>query len=542
MMLYQVSRYTVVYLCAALISSVAALIAWRRRNAPGGLYLFAMLLAIIEWTLTDTLEASATVVTTKIFWGKMTYLGSAPITVFFLLFSLELFNRKKWLSQRMIAALFIIPLLATLAVFSNEWHHLIWTSYALAPDGSNILIYSHGLLYWIYVGYCYIVQLVATFVLVWFSLRTRDLYRYQVVILLAAASIPLLGEVVYDFIPNLMPGLDTTAITLSVTGVLVAVGLLRLKLLEMVPVARELLVEKMADGLLVLDEKNRIADINPAGKMLLEIKVGRLIGDPIGEVLAHWPGLVKSIIEAANGPETEFSMVSPERRYISFHITPLHSHLGQPSGSLTILRDVTSHKTIADELQQANQQLHEKLSEIEALQGELREQAIRDPLTSLYNRRYLAETIGREFARALRAAYPVSVVMLDIDHFKLVNDTFGHAAGDLVLQLVSQKLRSQTRAGDIVCRYGGDEFILVLPNATADTCAMRAEQWRASIQESSITWAGNEVRVTVSLGIAVFSMHGTNSDEILAAADHAVYIAKTSGRNQVVVYQKISKA
>jgi len=219
-MLYQVSRYSALYLCAAII-------AWRRRSAPGGAWLFAMLLAIIEWTLADSLEASAMVFSTKLFWGKMSYIGSAPISVLFLLFALELFNHTKWLTRRNISLLFIVPALATLAVFTNNWHHLIWTGFTLASDGSNIIVYSHGLLYWIYIGYCYIVQLLATMVLVWFSLRSRDLYRYQLVILLAGTSIPWVGEVVYDFIPNLLPGLDTTAITLSLTGTLVTFSLLR---------------------------------------------------------------------------------------------------------------------------------------------------------------------------------------------------------------------------------------------------------------------------------------------------------------------------
>jgi diguanylate cyclase (GGDEF)-like protein len=122
--------------------------------------------------------------------------------------------------------------------------------------------------------------------------------------------------------------------------------------------------------------------------------------------------------------------------------------------------------------------LTSSLTEIRELHLRLQEQAIRDPLTGLYNRRYLDETLERELSRAKREGYPLSLTMIDLDHFKLVNDTYGHPAGDEVLIALSTLLQSQAREGDIPCRYGGEEFVLVLPRMSLEVASQRAEQWR----------------------------------------------------------------
>ncbi len=186
----------------------------------------------------------------------------------------------------------------------------------------------------------------------------------------------------------------------------------------------------------------------------------------------------------------------------------------------------------------ANQRLQAQLEEIQKLQAQLREQAIRDPLTGLYNRRYLEETLVRELGRALREEYPVCLVMADIDHFKQVNDSHGHAAGDLVLKSLADLLDSQTRSGDIVCRYGGEEFLIVMPNISAQAVFRRAEQWRSSLEASKVVYAGAEIRITMSLGIAECPTHGCVDTELIALADRAMYQAKAEGRNRVVVYEE----
>ncbi len=166
----------------------------------------------------------------------------------------------------------------------------------------------------------------------------------------------------------------------------------------------------------------------------------------------------------------------------------------------------------------------------EALQG-LREQAITDPLTGLYNRRFLQDYLPRELARARRRGAPVAMLMIDLDQFKLVNDISGHAAGDLVLARIGALLKRHIRTSDIACRYGGEEFVLVLPETPLDTAQSKAEQIRASVECDRDVLLG----VTASLGVALFPDHASDPDALTRAADHAMYEAKARGRNRVVV-------
>lgn len=200
-------------------------------------------------------------------------------------------------------------------------------------------------------------------------------------------------------------------------------------------------------------------------------------------------------------------------------------------------QDITERKLAENNLRRANEQLAAQLIEIEGLQAKLRDQAIRDPLTGLFNRRYLDETLARELSEAERGNYPVSFVMVDIDHFKRVNDTYGHKAGDLVLQALAEQLRDHSRVGDIACRYGGEEFLLVLPHASTEMARQRAEEWRVLFEALRVRYGEQEIGATLSLGVATYPAHGNTGAAVIARADEALYAAKKGGRNRIEVYR-----
>ncbi len=170
---------------------------------------------------------------------------------------------------------------------------------------------------------------------------------------------------------------------------------------------------------------------------------------------------------------------------------------------------------------------------VSELQKSLQEQAILDPLTGLYNRRYLRETLPRDLSRAKREGSPLVLVLLDLDHFKSVNDTYGHVAGDEVLKTVSAILMQGTRESDMVCRYGGEEFLIALPGMSPDQALQRAQAWRLALAQTSTKVGDAMVNVTFSAGIAVYPMHGADIDALVARADEALYRSKDQGRNRV---------
>jgi diguanylate cyclase (GGDEF)-like protein len=172
------------------------------------------------------------------------------------------------------------------------------------------------------------------------------------------------------------------------------------------------------------------------------------------------------------------------------------------------------------------------------LREQLRQQSIRDPLTGLFNRRYLEETMERELARSIRNGQPLAVVAIDVDHFKRFNDTHGHEAGDHVLVELARLLRESVRNTDIACRYGGEEFVLLMPDSPAAIAIDRAETLRREVSALRLRFgAGQHEPVTISMGLAMAPRDGDRADVLLRNADTALYAAKAAGRNRLVVYQ-----
>lgn len=174
------------------------------------------------------------------------------------------------------------------------------------------------------------------------------------------------------------------------------------------------------------------------------------------------------------------------------------------------------------------------------LKDDLKTRSIRDPLTNLYNRTYLNESLEREINRAERSHIMLAIIMVDLDHFKNINDTFGHQAGDLMLQTIGEVLLREVRKSDIACRYGGEEFLLALYDTSLKDAISRAEHIRKKISHTKFHFATETTAITASLGIAIYPEHGQSMDELIKAADKALYQSKKNGRNKLMVYQKQS--
>jgi diguanylate cyclase len=191
-------------------------------------------------------------------------------------------------------------------------------------------------------------------------------------------------------------------------------------------------------------------------------------------------------------------------------------------------------------LRATREELKRRIAEIDALQVQLRDQANRDPLTALFNRRYLQSTMERELARCQREQTSLCVMMLDIDFFKSVNDRYGHPAGDEVLIQLAKLLISGSRLEDVPCRWGGEEFMVLMPKMPLAVAKQRAEDWRRSFATLSVKVGGKDVGSTISIGIAEFPTHSRNGQELIECADQALYRAKAGGRDRVVCYDRIA--
>ncbi len=531
------TAYTMFYLFAAVVSAVAAAFAWRRRIAPGGIWLCLTASSASAWALAEALDYSSLTLSSHVLWGQLSYLGATTAPVFLFLFTCAYTGRYRWTRAPVVAALLVIPMLGTVAAFTNEYHHLVWPGFELIPGREYLIVYQHGPAYWAVTVYGLVLTLLASVQLIFIAIRARTLYRAQSLAVIIAVLIPWVAEIAYSVAPHPPAGFDP-AITLAFTGTVLTFTMLRYKLLDVMPVPREVLVEEMIDGLLVLDHEARLLEINPVAVHLLGVTPGTPTGRPLWDILTDWPDAVAVILNTEGGHGHD-ARLSKDGRHLSVHRVSLSERRNGLRRDMYVLRDITEQVLAESALHDAIGRLCARMAEIEGLQAELQEQAIRDPLTGLHNRRYLAETLERELGRAAREGYPVSLVMIDVDHFKQVNDTLGHAGGDSVLRTLGAELRAHTRIGDIACRFGGDEFLVVLPNTSIELATQLAERWRMAWHEELRTFGEGTLGATLSIGVAAFPVHGTFSEGLVAAADSAVYGSKAAGRDRVSIAHTI---
>ncbi len=522
--------YEIVYLFTMLITAWAASAIWHRRSGPGGLALFIMMLAILEWNFCGFMEVFSGSPAGNIFWSRIGYLGSWTAQPLFLIFVLGYTQHQKWVTPRKIALLFIMPVITILLVMTNDLHHQIWSGFIPSPEGH--VTYLHGAWFWVSVVYINAVMLLGTTLLLRFIRHTRELYRYQNLWLLLASIFPWVGFGLYVSPINPLPSLDITAISFAATGAVLVYIIARLNFLDIVPVAREFLVDHMLDGLLMLDYHNRVVDINPAALKIFDLQPNsKWIGLPVSELLPTDSGLEIQL----KGPDKlaiEWEQTGPEPRFYDIQLLPLSAQPNHLAGRLIILRDITPRKNIERALSQANRELEEKLLLIEGLKDELREQSIRDALTGLFNRRYIEEIFTREVARAQRSDSPLSVVIVDLDHFKEINDRYGHTCGDDLLRAMGIAFQTHFRGGDIACRYGGDEFMVIMPESAAADAFQRIESFRLLCNGMLQERSAGLPPVTFSAGVASYPAHAANTPELFRIADQTLYRAKNEGRNR----------
>jgi diguanylate cyclase (GGDEF)-like protein/PAS domain S-box-containing protein len=221
--------------------------------------------------------------------------------------------------------------------------------------------------------------------------------------------------------------------------------------------------------------------------------------------------------------------------WIEMTSVPIYDSHGRISGYQGVGRDVSKRRQHEANLLQSKQQLEEQLLEAAEETSALHELATHDALTGLYNRRFLDATLPREFARAKRDGDRLAVIMLDLDHFKLVNDNFSHAAGDKVLVTLADLMKAGARESDLICRYGGEEFAVIMPGMSVDQALERVESWRRQLEEMLVVYGDFKISITLSAGVAVFPDQGDSPGLLLALADQMLYKSKKEGRNRISV-------
>jgi len=277
--------------------------------------------------------------------------------------------------------------------------------------------------------------------------------------------------------------------------------------------------------------------MNPSDALLC----GRFLDDivPDAALYKQIAGNYARAIAAGHVIRYEESTEGFDSAPLTIFETSISSLLGRDGSTVYICgisRDITARRNAEFALQKTNERLAQQLAENQRLQEKLQEEAIRDPLTNLFNRRYFLESLTREIDRAEREQYPVTLMMLDVDHFKQLNDKHGHATGDRVLVEFSRRLRDGMRKADVVCRWGGEEFLVMMPGFSLEDAFSRMTEWREQNSPMELMIGGQSLPIRFSSGLATAPQHGQTPDDLINASDEALYLAKAAGRDQLQVF------
>ncbi len=469
-----------------------------RRRSPVVVFFVLLVFSSAVYAFSYAMEVTRHVPEAIRIWSRVEYMGIPYITTFLFLFVLHFVNT----GRRIPKVLIVLPLLFSVTIMiirqTNQFHWQYYTGMTFENyDGFMIMKVGKGLWYWIFAGYNVLGIVLSALLIVAYLIRAPRANRQQGVLLLLGSILPIIPYIVY--VTGLFPGrvdIIPAAITLSTFVFYIAV--FRYNLFSLIPVGRDWLVETMADAVIVLNKQHCVADANPSARREFGLEGIDPMGHEVSDVM----------------PLLDSALASGERLKVNDKVweitrTPLPFTRGRTEGILIVAHDVT----------------------------ELERMAREDMLTGLLNRHSWDEAVKTELLRLSRHERFGSVLFADLDHFKNVNDSHGHAAGDAVLKTVGKVLKDGVRRPDLVGRYGGEEFVIFLPESRPEEAVEVAERLRIDLMEEIDVDGSVVVSVTGSFGVSgCLIITDTRLEDLVNAADKALFKSKQSGRNRVSLH------
>jgi len=347
--------YSIFFLAAALLSFFVALLAWQRRSVKGARELTWLTVASGVWAFWIIFETAAHTVDDKIFWAKLEYFGAVTTPVLYLVFVLRFTGKDKFMTFYRILILFLIPAITLLLAITNEHHYLVWSGYSAIFPGTNLMEYFHGIWFWIgYMAYNNLILLIATVYLFRFIAGQPGTFRSQGVVVFFAGLCPWIASALYLTGINPVPGLDITPFSIILSATFLAYAILYIRFLDLLPVAREMLVETLSDGILALDGQNRIQDINQAALSFLGISLKNVTG--IHAMATH--AAVTSLLDAALSHEP-VDQIEVQKGSVSCTYSITKQKIRNQSDSrLVVIRDITGQVAREREIRAGEERYH----------------------------------------------------------------------------------------------------------------------------------------------------------------------------------------
>jgi len=466
-----------------------------------------MCLAITIYIVGYALELQADNIEQIKFYLKMEYFGAPFMSAFWIIFSYT-FHFKKTASLKVIIMIMILPFLTLFFSVTNEYTHLIYTNVsAFEYDGYLLSSLSKGPWYFVNIFYAYLAQLFGIFAFFMAWRRTGYKYESQPFWMLIGSIWPGLMNIIY--ILGLSPlSLDLTPFGLSLSAIFFYIALFNYDFLELNEIIKDVIFLEINEGIIVIDDKNRLIDFNKAGKKVFDWLDSKLIGTDISaykegrELLGQKKDLFEMTV-----------LKNDTKKYFELRKTILNENSSNV-GYVYFIQDISKKKEMI---------------------RTLNNMANYDSLTQIYNRRKLMEKAEKELMKSKKFGHLISVLMIDIDNFKLVNDRYGHLAGDEVLKALAKACSDNLRRTDIIGRFGGEEFLIILPRTDKNTALKIASDIKESAAHLETEYKGETINITISVGVetALILEENLSIDNLINNADIALYKAKNNGKNKI---------
>jgi diguanylate cyclase (GGDEF)-like protein len=500
----------------ALVLALMAAVSWsRRRRASEATTLSLLMVSAAIYCFGYSGEVAQTNLADAMLWFHVEYFGICWIPALLVLLT----QKHNHLRSRL-GLLLVIPLLTFVAQETTPWHGLFDRSLQMQFQPPFWIVAAHrGPIAWLFVAYMYAALLYSSWIYISRFRTSSRLFQKQSLLFVTSFLPPLAGNLVY--LCGWSPwGLDMAPAMMGISAILGYFAAFRLEFFELVPMARSLVFNNMRDAALVTDMRRSLVDFNPAARKLLPSLRSVNVGDEITTAFPASLCLQTLFSDPKHSQKIELR-AGGELQHFEVRILPLLMEKHQ-AGWAVILANITAQVRLVHEL---------------------RHEAETDELTGVANRRSFTTAIEREQARSVRYGTIFSILVIDIDLFKSINDHFGHLAGDFVLSTVTARIASCLRCTDLLCRYGGDEFAILLPETGAESAIEVAERICNAIANEPVEMESQNIRVSSSIGIATYDpAHTADWEQVLDEADHALYRAKAEGRNRVALACSPSKS
>jgi diguanylate cyclase (GGDEF)-like protein/PAS domain S-box-containing protein len=506
--------YFVLLIVSSGVTGNLALLTQKRGKNKESKLFGLLLLAITIYSFGYGFELISNTLPRILFWSKFQYFGIVWIAPLWIILALQYNGLDNWLTRPLTMLIFLIPILTLLIEYTNLQHlfylRLVINCRGPFPTFAPI----KGIWYWVNITYQNLALLTGMLLFLIAGRRTAKLYHSQVIVILTGFAFPWIGQLIY--LSGHSPwNLDLVPLTLPLSAITFFWGLQNFSLFDIVPIARTKIFESIHDGVLVLDNQNRIVDLNTAAKQMIGLRENCL-GLNITQAFADYPLLLKQLLSHTEQAIIRFENEGRDQ-YIESRLSEILDNSNRIIGYTVILTDQSE--------------------QIELL-NKLRTLATIDSLTNVYNRRHFFETCQQKMIRLQQLKQPAAFILIDLDHFKAINDTYGHQTGDIVLkQAAANLINGLSGQKNIIGRVGGEEFAILLPEYDLSRAYRLAERLR-SLVDIIIPVNDKQISLTASFGVSGGESANTDLDLLFCQADEALYRSKDQGRNMVAVFNR----